>query len=67
MAYYRLYLLAADGRIVGVRECHVDSDEAAITAAIALDHPNGIAVWQQQRYVGKVDPSGITLREKQAR
>ena len=62
MAYYRLYLLAPDGRIVGVRECHLDSDEAAITTAIALDHPHGIAVWPQQRYLGKVNSSGATLR-----
>ena len=66
MAYYRLYLLAVNGRIAGVRECHADSDETAIAAAIALDHPHGVAIWQQQRYLGKVDSSGVTLREKQA-
>ena len=67
VAYYRLYLLAADGRIAGVRECHVDDDEAAISAAVAVDHPHGVAIWQQKRYLGRVDAGRITLAEKQTR
>jgi hypothetical protein len=64
MAYYRLYKLAANGRIIGVEECHADDDEGAIAAAIQLAHPHAVAIWQQQRFLGTLDPGHAMLRSQ---
>jgi hypothetical protein len=72
MAYYRLYFLNQDGRIMRVNEVEVADDGAAVAAAVALDHAYGIAIWQEARYVGELDtasgqllkPSAETLRRK---
>jgi|GEM_PF-3608285 hypothetical protein len=64
MAYYRLYKLAADGRIIGVEECHADNDEGAIAAAIQLAYSHAVAIWQEQRFLGTLDPGHATLRSR---
>jgi len=66
MAYYRLYKLAATGRIIGVDECHADDDEVAIAAAVQLAHPHAVAIWQEQRFLGTLEPGRATLHSRAA-
>lgn len=66
MAYYRLYKLAATGRIIGVDECHADDDEVAIAAAVQLAHPHPVAIWQEQHFLGALEPGSVTVRSRAA-
>jgi hypothetical protein len=57
MPYYRLYPHDAKGRIHGVTEAFVDTDEAAMEHARSLGHLMNVEVWQEKRKVGVAEPS----------
>ena len=54
MPCYRLYFLDAEGHIAHREECELAGDEAAIARARALDHEQGIEIWQGSRKVSVV-------------
>jgi hypothetical protein len=57
MPYYRLYFLDADGHITHREECDLSGDETARAKARALDHAEGIEIWQGNRKVSVVTPA----------
>jgi len=60
VAYYRMYFENAAGRILRVHEAVLDDDAAAIAEANRLDHAHVVSVWQQDRKVADVRPTGVT-------
>jgi hypothetical protein len=60
MAYYRLHLLGVEEHILHSYAVEAESDQVAIARARALGHIHKIAVWQERRKVGVVEPPATT-------
>ena len=53
---YRVFLLGKNGRITGSRDLEADTDEEAVTAALALRLTCGCEVWERARVVAQLPP-----------
>ena len=54
MSHYRIYLLDRRGHFARVVAYEAASDEEALQAAAALDHPHGTEVWDHGRRVSPI-------------
>ncbi|MDO9486749.1 MAG: hypothetical protein Q7J32_00105 [Sphingomonadaceae bacterium] len=56
MPEYRLYFLNEGDRIIRAEDLDCADDDAAVAAALALDHAAVVEIWNRQRLVTRVKP-----------
>lgn len=61
MPEYRLYFLNDGDRIIRAQDLDCADDDAAIAAALALDHAAVIEIWNRRRLVSRVRPLAASL------
>ena len=61
MPAYRLYYLDGAGRVDTAEWLEAEDDSAAIHASQLLAKGGYAELWQGQRFVSRIDQSGVTL------
>jgi hypothetical protein len=64
MEYYRAYLLANDGEIVGFEGFHSEDDGAALMRAKEYAEGCGVEIWNLGRFVGKLNAAEKTTWQR---
>lgn len=55
MVVYRVYCLDGRGKFTATDNIEADTDEEALSVARGLDYGVACEVWDQARYVGKLE------------